>query len=261
MKHTGLGRAKNPAPLGQPGELGGTQSDGLIFSYSSALIAEYSGVYWGIQDALGASEVVAYPDTALNGTPSNVTLGEDGPVGTLAGSFNGTSSYVDIYSAGLNTLFDPTAFTAVVFAKMSSSGVWTDGGQRAILSLSADGSNVVKIFKDAGNNELSWRARSGGVTKSYTHAVSTTDWFCAGMTISGPLAVNEVAYYYNGAQVATDGTLGTWSGNLAGGLCTIGAWDTRQILLHSGLIAHIVILAGVATPVEILRLAQAGGCA
>ena len=230
-----------------------------VSEYSKWLINKYSGTYFGIQDAVGASEVIAYPDEALNGTPVAVTFEETGPAGTLAGSFNGTTGFIDIYSLGLNALFDPTAFTIILVAKMSTASVWADGVQRTLIGLSSDGSNVWKIYKDAGNNTLSWRCRNGGTTEAHSHTLSTTDWFMVGMSISGPLASNEVKYFVNGEEVGSDGTLGTWAGALDPALCTIGAWDSSPILLHSGLIAHVLLLPAVALPAEILKFASIVG--
>ena len=58
----------------------------------------------------------------LNADTTGATVGQPGPAGLKAYSFDGTNDYVDWYSAELNSMFDPTKGTLLCFAKVSGGG-------------------------------------------------------------------------------------------------------------------------------------------
>ena len=74
---------------------------------------------------------------------------------TPAPAFDGTNSYVNIYSASLNTAFSGSAGTFLCWAKVSGAGVWTDAAWRNLITLRVDASNYVEIAKSSTNNRLS----------------------------------------------------------------------------------------------------------
>ena len=94
-------------------------------------------------------------DTARNGTYVNVTLLQGGiGDGRICPSYNGTTSYTDIYSAALAGAFNGAEGTLMIWAKVSAAGVWTDAASRYLVRLRADANNSVHIHCPAVANTL-----------------------------------------------------------------------------------------------------------
>src|SRR3990170_6915704 len=105
--------------------------------------------YWPLDEAAGASTVTDYSGQSNNGTPSNVTFGQAG-IGdgrTSALFVPASSSYVNVYSAGLNTDFNGAEGTLAIWAKVSAAGVWTDAAFKRFVFLRADDNNYVNLEK------------------------------------------------------------------------------------------------------------------
>lgn len=175
----------------------------------------------------------------LVGVPNNgVTLGAaSGGHGSTAYSFDGTNDFVNAYSSDFNSVFSPDEGTIVVWAKVTSSGVWSDGVARRVINIQNGGTDYITILKNPTSNELVWQYSSGGVPKTRTKSgVSTTGWMQLAITWSK--TSDEVKVYYNGVQDGSTLTgLGTWSGNLhATQGIVIGSFTTSGTSPWSGLI-------------------------
>ncbi|PWU23406.1 hypothetical protein C5B42_03175, partial [Candidatus Cerribacteria bacterium 'Amazon FNV 2010 28 9'] len=179
--------------------------------------------------------------TGNNG--ANVTIGAASG-GHLANaySFNGTNNYVNIYSSDLNSAFNPSEGTVVAWAKVSGSGVWTDGTSRYALQLQADANNLIYMRRTTTNNQLQFVYESGGTVNQVldTSLGGSTGWFQVVITWSK--SNNQMKAYINGAQVGSTQTgLGTWVGNLNTGATrtVIGASDNVVNNPWSGLINDV----------------------
>ena len=173
--------------------------------------------------------------------------------------FDGTNDFVNIHSAEINSIFDPTKGTLLAFAKVSGAGVWSDGADGELIRLLVDGSNFVFIDKTSTANQLRGRYAGGGTQDTVTIATSTTDWFMLAMTwdTSGGGALKV---YFNGVQSGSTQTgLGTWVGNFPSTNANIGAGSTSPSLVFDGNIAHTTLLTEVLSASDILKISNLAG--
>lgn len=205
-------------------------------TYGSKVLSYNPFAYWIMGEASG-TDSICQVDTNQNGTYSNVTLGQPGiGDGNTCPDFNGTNSVNNIYSATLNTNYDPTLGSIVIWGKVEAAA-WTDGLIRTLAYVSADAQNYVNVFKSSVNGRLEVRYRANSVTEIVQiNGLNTTDWFLLGMTWN--VAGDRVRCYYNGAQSGGDQSgLGVWVGALAAAGCSIGAAPGPSSL-WDGPIAH-----------------------
>ena len=190
----------------------------------------------------------------LNGDITGATVGVSaGSKLKKAYTFDAANDFVDIYSAEMNSIFDPTKGTLLAFAL---SDTWAAGiDYMAILGV--DANNEVVLTRSATDLILTYGA--GGTDESVTIASgSPAGYFMVALTwdVSG----NAVKAYYNGVQSGSTQTIaGTWVGNLASTLAVIGASVTTPSNVWSGDIAHWELLTEVLTSTEILKIATLGG--
>lgn len=195
-----------------------------------------------------------------NGVYSNVTLGAQGiGDGNTAASYNGTTSFNNIYSAGFWTAFNAANAgvegSLLVWAKVSGVGVWTDTVVREIVRLRPNSTdNMPIIRRTATNNQLEFRYSAGGVVESVgIGSLSSVGWMALAMTWSK--AAEEMKAYINGAQVGTTQvTLGVWSTvvDTINQTC-IGSATTTPTAVWSGSIGPVLLLNRAATAVEIAQ--------
>ena len=190
----------------------------------------------------------------LNGDITGATVGVSaGSKLKKAYTFDAANDFVDIHSAEINSVFDPTKGTLLAFAL---SDTWAAGiDYMAILGV--DANNEVVLTRSATDLILTYGA--GGTDESVTIASgSPAGYFMVALTwdVSG----NAVKAYYNGVQSGSTQTIaGTWVGNLASTLAVIGASVTTPSNVWSGDIAHWELLTEVLTSTEILKIATLGG--
>ena len=112
--------------------------DKIKNEFGSSLIA-----LWPQNDASG-TQITDISGHGFHGTYSNVTLGQPGiggGVGTAAG-YNGTTSYGNVYSAGLAGAFNGAAGTLLVWIKVASSSMFTDAITRSTVRLADRATSV-----------------------------------------------------------------------------------------------------------------------
>jgi len=178
----------------------------------------------------------------LVGIPTNgVTLGAtaSGHL-TNAYSFDGTNDLGNIYSPELNSVLNQSEGSLVAWAKVSGSGIWTDGTTHYIAFLQADSSNRLILLKSSTNNTISFNYTSGGTTSQVTSTSigGSTSWFQ--LVITWSKADDQVKAFINGAQVGSTQTgLGTWVGNLTSTSVTLGANSSSGTNPWSGMINDV----------------------
>lgn len=213
--------------------------------------------YWPLDEATGSTADNAEGTAARDGTYSNVTLGQTGiGDGGTSASFNGTTSYVNIYSASLNTALTPNEMTMMAWVKVSGAGVWTDNTLRWFFQFRADANNRAILLKTNTTNQLQWFLMSGGVNKAVldTSLAGDTGWFHMLWTITD--TGDALKAYLNGSQVGSTQTgIGTFVGVLGADTCSIGAQGASATSVWSGYIAHAAAWNGVLGQSDITRLA------
>jgi hypothetical protein len=203
-----------------------------------------------------SSGLVAYDRSGngRNGAHTAVTLGQPG-IGDrrTTGSYNGTTSYTNIYSAGLASAFSGAEGTLVVWAKVANAGVWTDAAIRYIAGLQVDTNNRLRIVKWSTNNSLTLAYTAGAATKQAAPTLTDVGWFSAGMTWSK--STDQALFYVKGvATGAAQTSLGTWAGALSATSCNLGANVNTPTYPWSGLIGHAAFWSTALTPAEMAYL-------
>lgn len=213
----------------------------------AALIA-----YWPLAES-GGTAITDASGNGHAGTASNVALGAPGiGDGRTAARFNGTSSVVNVFSAGLAAAFSGVEGTIAAWCRVGASGVWGDSTIRRAVTLSVNAQNRILLQKNSAAGQLIPNYVAANVGKSQTQATTTLAWFHLATTWSA--AGDTVAHYFNGALItAALHTLGAWAGALA--VAAIGANDLTPTSVWSGDIAHVVLCNAALAPATIAALA------
>src|SRR3990167_7895756 len=135
-------------------------TDGFIFKLEYAekirgLFGSSIIGYWPLWELAGTA-AQDFSGGARNGAHTAVTLGQAGiGDGRSAGSFDGSTSFTNVYSTALNTAFNSQEMTLSLWLKMSSVTVWTDATLRFLFRFRADANNQVYIQRTATDNQES----------------------------------------------------------------------------------------------------------
>jgi len=226
---------------------------GFNRQYFRKVLAERPIAYWPLWEASGS---VAYDisKNGLHGAYDTVTLGQDGPGhGRSCALFDGANSFVNLYSAALNTAFDGAEVTFVIRCKMSDVSQWSDDGQYHLFRFAADANNQTLIKKQT-DNTIIGQVRSGGtwVDKSQDCSGFTDDWYCFALTVSE--TNDRLRFFSNGVQLGLTQTgLGNWAGNLDATMALLGGWSTGSINLL-GCLSDFVVFDRELSVTEIARI-------
>lgn len=224
-------------------------------AYTNKVKALSPIAYWPLAEASGTT-ANDESGNGRNGTYTAVTLGQTGiGDGRTAASFDGSTSFANVFSASLQAAFNNQEGTLAAWARVSGAGVWTDGAQRRIVRLAADANNSVVLFKATTNNQLSWTYQAGGTSSTRSKgAVSTTDWIHVALTWSK--SGDQAIAYFNGVQEgAVLSGLGAWAGNLASSTTLIGATSQTPGGVWNGNLAHVAVWATPLSAAQIATLA------
>jgi hypothetical protein len=231
-------------------------------SYEAKLLARRSTgliAYWPLDELSGTNADNAQ-GAARDGTYSGVALDNaDGAGATMgrAGLWDGVNDLCNIYTVSLRDAFNGAEGTLSIWAKISASGVWTDGTEDRIVTLTADGNNSIALRKTSGSNTLNALYAAGGTFEQISVGSQTsTGWMHLAITWSK--ADDQVKFYINGAQAgSTATTLGTFAGTLNAATTVIGASVTTPLLVWSGNLQHAAIWTTPLTLAQIQELAEA----
>lgn len=131
-----------------------------------------------------------------------------------------SSSRINVFSSKLASIFNGLEGTLVVWFKIRTASIWTDGAQRQFFIVAADSNNYIQISKAAGNNGVNFAYKAGGTLSILVPTYSALTWSFGAITWDK--AGDKVIPYMNGIQQgATITGLGTWAGTLADGNCNI----------------------------------------
>ena len=211
--------------------------------------------YWPLAEASG-SVALDESGNGRNGAYTGVTLGAAGiGDGRTAATFDGATSFCNVYSASLAAAFNGQEGSFTAWCKVSAAGVWTDGVARRVVLFLVDASNRVGLNKAVANNEVDWLYVAGGTSKTAgITPFSPTGYFHLGLTWSK--AADQVIFYVNGAQQGPTVTgLGTFAGALSNTQTVIGSLSTTAAQVWSGQIAHVAVWARPLSAAEMAKAA------
>jgi len=221
-------------------------------TYTQKVLALSPLGYWPLNGSANDASGNGY-----NGAATAVTYGTGIGDGGQAGVFDGSTSFVDIYSAGFAGAFNNQELTLAIWCKVSAAGVWADAKARQVFRLRADNSNIAVLARTATANQIQSNYLAGGSTKPIndTSLAASTAWFHLAVTVSK--SGDAEKFYINGAQVGSTQTgLGTWAGALASNTTAIGsATNASSGLAWSGSLAHAVIFTSALSAAQVASLA------
>lgn len=194
----------------------------------------------------------------MNGTFGGVTWGvnEIGPSSLRVARFDGTNSYVDIYSAALNSAIDLNNFTVSIWAKVYDVGCWTDSTARQVVLLKTDANNYISIGKSASDDVITFEydAQSTKDTVNFSTLIegeSPLDYMHLALTVS----TTEMIAYVDSVPSAIQTGLGVWAGALNSDNCVVGSSAVASPAdVWNGNLAELTILSKVLTPDEVLKV-------
>lgn len=226
--------------------------------YARKVLSTRPIAYWVLGEASGT---VAYDASgnARHGTHTGVDLGLPGiGDGRTAPFYDGANDFTNIYSASLAGAFNGAEGTLMVWMKAANAGVWTDGTERFLGFLRADGNNVVRIAKPTTANLMRLLYIAGGTSKTVDIACTAEVWQQLALSWSRSAGANgEVRAYLNGAQSGSILTsLGTWVGALASNSTLLGSNFVAPVNVWHGNLGHAAVWSRALTPAEIAALAQ-----
>lgn len=207
--------------------------------------------YWPLADVSG-SVATDESGNGRNGTYSNVTLGVPGiGDGRTAAAFDGSTSFVNVYSASLSGAFLPDLGTFAIWLQVANVGVWTDTAFRAAMSFETTGGTQFYIQRDSTNNRIQVGRFSGASVN--LNGLSSTGWLHVAITWS--VAANQFIAYLNGAAVGSPVAIVTKTAGLNSARTRIGSYSASPFQGWSGSLAHPAVFATALTAPQIASLA------
>lgn len=229
----------------------------LPFTAAALAISGLVG-YWPLSETSGSVAYNLQGNGALNGTYSAVSLAADNlvPNGQYA-NFNGSTSYVNIFSSALASAFNGAEGTLICYVQPTV-GAWVDGVFRRGVIIRHDVNNRVSIHKDSTNDQFDFLYVAGGTSLegTYTLPVAVPANFpllLASFTWSK--SNNQVLCYLADVQQGSTLTgLGTFAGAIAD--AEIGSDSLTPTLPWSGGIGPTLLYNRALTQLEIRSLSE-----
>lgn len=150
--------------------------------------------------------------------------------------FDGSGDFLNLFTPQFNSAFNPVKGTVLAFIQPDT-GTWTDGTLRRVFYAGVDAANNLSIYQNTVDNTLQATLTFGGVQKTIiATGQSFTSMALVGITWNKE--TDTFSFYLNDTLVGTATGLGTFVGNFASTLVTIGAGSTAGINSWKGLITH-----------------------
>lgn len=179
----------------------------------------------------------------FDGTYTSVTVqGATGPDGELTAVWDGINDIGDIYSAGLDAVYNGAQLTQSTWFQILSAPVWSDATARGMFSCAENSSNRGRLAKTTTADEINWYRRGGGVIDQVvdTSLAASLTWHQLTMTVDESGNVQRALL--DGVQVGGDqGSLGAYAGALSATLAVIGAFATTPAAVWSGALAYAAL--------------------
>lgn len=227
-------------------------------TYLDNVLALNPIAYWPLNETSGTNADNAQGNADRDGTYTGVVLNSvASPItGDNAPLFDGTSDFVDVNTASLNSVFNGSELTLSMWFKVSAAGVWSDSTYRRLYYLLVDGSNFLTLQKTNTTNQIQFAYSAAAVLENVvdTSLAGTTDWVHVAYTVSK--ANERTTPYINGSPITGTTTLGVWVGG-AFSHARIGAQLGTPTQVWDGYLSHVAIFASELTAAQVTTLATA----
>jgi hypothetical protein len=159
-------------------------------------------------------------------------------------SLDGALDAINIYDATFASNFSFNEGFLLVWLKVASAGVWTDGASRTILSIRRDGNNRILISKTATNNTVNFLRVANGTSQSFNAAGFTeTGWLAIALSYS--VLGNALMGFKNGSQVGTTqtGLVNAAGTGLSSTQTVLGANNITPAAVHNGDLSQFIVFS------------------
>jgi len=167
------------------------------------------------------------------------------PQNTNGASFNGTTSYGNVYSSAFDGAsgFNQDEGCILLWLKASASGVWTDATTRYLTRFVANQATDYFVINRTTSNGamILGRAGNSGIKSVTVTGLSGTDWISVMMSWS--VSRDQFKAFRNGVQFGTTqtGLLAASATALSSTRVCLGALDTTGANVWSGFLAHVIV--------------------
>lgn len=170
------------------------------------------------------------------------------PFGDAVPFWDGVNDYGNLYSAAFATAFNMNEFTIMLWFKLASLSVWTDGLEHYFYRIQRDSSNQFLVRKSNAHNTIAINRIGAGVSKSIVvNAQSDTGFVCLALSGSviggGLLAAGEMKAYKNGIQIGSTATgiLAAPGSGLNSATTVLGAASTAPSTVNHGYLSNFIV--------------------
>jgi len=227
------------------------------YSYMNKILGYSPVAYWPMNESEGSVALNAVGDPDLNGTYTAVSLANNaGPDGQLAPLFDGVTSFLDVFSAELNTVLQGwDTGTIAGWIRVENAGVWTDATTHRFFIMLADANNY-SILQTGGDGNMDVLRRCGSITAmNLSESLgNSTDWIHVAFTWNQSADVSSVLA--DGLPLGAEGDGGgPWVGDIEADRAVIGASNHAPDLPWDGWLAHWAVWDVTRTPAQILDMA------
>ncbi len=207
--------------------------------------------YWPLDEVVGT---VAHDLSGRrhNGAYTGVDLARTGiGDGRTCPYFDGSTDYVNIFSAALASAFNGAEGTVLIWGKVANAGVWGDGTFDELFAFQGDANNYYIMRKTSTANTLALLCKRGATALSATYVTSRLNWMCITLIWS---AGKSLIWYLSGEQIGATLASGIWAGALTKAL--IGSQTSTPTEVWSGNLAHCALWNCALSAQEIERLGR-----
>ncbi len=217
-------------------------SAGYSPTYTQKVIALGPIGYWPQAESSGTVALDA-SGNGRNGAYTGVTLGQTGiGDGRTSASYDGATSYANIYTAGLAGAFSGAEGTIALWIRVANAGVWSDATIRRLFTFQADSNNRVQLARSVTNNNLIITYVAGGTATTVSNSGFAADTNWIHMAVTWSKAADQLKLYKNGAQLGTTQTgLGVFVGALNATAVFLGAASNTPTNVWNGFEAHAAV--------------------
>lgn len=211
-----------------------TYTEKVVFLFGDSLLA-----YWVFGDSRGPA--TDYSGNSRDGTYHKCITGAGIGDGNNASIFNGSTSYVELYTDSLRDAFNGSEGSLSLWIKASSASIWSDGHDHSPFTLGTSMRNEIYIDHLSAGYILAMY-RAGLVETYYYDRIIDANWHHYGFAWNKSINLFDV--YRDGIQLTGrvgPASLGTWDEPLVDWLTIAGCHDLPFAAGWPGSIAHFAV--------------------
>lgn len=263
----GTKRIEIPGQAGRP-ELSLGRRAAAERTYAQILFEDYGAdATWPLVNIASGTTIYDAFNSDRDGTLSGWVLQDAvGPVSGSLAPLSDAGDYGDIYTTapitGLTEIFDGSVGSLLLWLRVSSGSVWTDGNNYFALQLSRGSASGRIYIAKVGDNNIRFGYTANDERLHVDHTISDTGWFSLGLSWSDAGNDGEGKMFANGQQVGSITITESWIDVLSSDHCAVLARDVFGGLSWPGWGAYLAARFGeVWTPTQFQEIHDAASSA